>query len=147
MLSLPMNIAASLYQRYVLTVKGSCAPNFNLISFGALATWHCIWDNVSYIEKGIMNGRKVYQTFRGHFIYYSKSDINPGQWMVFGYYIMIEFLIIAQLHFILSNPKKYFVFSIVDRNISLYTVDTTHRTMLLTFDAMQNVLIIAIPGW
>ena len=32
-------------------------------------------------------------------------------------------------------------------NISLYTVDTTHRTILLTFDAMQNVLIIAIPGW
>ena len=37
-----------------------------------------------------MNNRKFYRARNGQYIFYSQSEVNPGQWMVFQYLNMIR---------------------------------------------------------
>ena len=87
---LPLNIFVRINSTICLIVKRSCAPNFNFISYGALKAFHCIWDSEPFLEMGIMNNRKFYKARNGQFIFFSRSDANPGQWMVFQYLNLIR---------------------------------------------------------
>ena len=68
--------------------------------------WHDNWDDRPYIEMGIMNNRKFYMAGSGQFIFFSRSDANPGQWMVFQYLNMIR---TKSDNYILNQYNNYLV--------------------------------------